>query len=134
MDDEKGKYIIKEEDGDQVGDVFAEARLIDLGEDGKERPIGKSLSILDARQEHMHQCHADTDVDYAMRLVSLEDDPTLPIYTFRMWFLALGLSCFGAVLGQIFVGASVPCLNYLLIYANSISVLKRQVRRFPNIP
>lgn len=68
----------------QIGDVYADGpRLIDLGEDGKERPI-------------------ETDRDYAVRLLSLEDDPTLPIYTFRMWFLALGLSCFGAVLGQIF--------------------------------
>ncbi|KAJ7574141.1 OPT oligopeptide transporter [Mycena floridula] len=67
-----------------VGDVFAQGpRLIDLGEDGKERPI-------------------DTDFDYATRLISLDDDPTLPIYTFRLWFLSLGLSCFGAVLGQIF--------------------------------
>ena len=45
----------------------------------------------------------ETDSDYALRLLSLEDDPTLPIFTFRMWFLSLGLSCFGAVLGQIFV-------------------------------
>lgn len=52
----------------------------------------------------VHLCHAATDMDYALRLVSLEDDPTLPIYTFRMWFLGLGLSCFGSVLGQIFVG------------------------------
>ncbi|KAG6860897.1 hypothetical protein C0995_006336 [Termitomyces sp. Mi166 len=67
-----------------IGDVFAEGpRLIDLGEDGKERPI-------------------ETDADYSLRLISLEDDPTLPIFTFRMWFLGLGLSCFGAVLGQIF--------------------------------
>jgi hypothetical protein len=47
----------------------------------------------------------DTDVDIATRLISLEDDPTLPAFTFRMWFLGLGLSCFGAVLGQIFVGS-----------------------------
>lgn len=46
---------------------------------------------------------SETDADYALRLISLEDDPTLPIWTFRMWFLSLGLSCFGAVLGQIFV-------------------------------
>lgn len=83
-DDEKGLYIPTEEKGDEIGEVFTEGpRLIDLGVDGKERPI-------------------DTDADYSMRLVSLEDDPTLPIFTFRMWFLALGLSCFGAVLGQIF--------------------------------
>jgi hypothetical protein len=42
-------------------------------------------------------------MDYAVRLISLDDDPELPIFTFRMIFLALGLSCFGAVLGQIFV-------------------------------
>jgi hypothetical protein len=47
--------------------------------------------------------HPETDADYATRLISLDDDPTLPVYTFRMWFLALGLSCFSAVLGQIFV-------------------------------
>lgn len=45
-------------------------------------------------------------MDYATRLMSLEDDPTLRIFTFRMCFLSLGLSCFGAVLGQIFVGLS----------------------------
>lgn len=45
----------------------------------------------------------ETDMDYAIRLISLEDDPDLPIFTFRMLFLAVGLACFGAVLGQIFV-------------------------------
>ncbi|THG93602.1 hypothetical protein EW026_g7677 [Hermanssonia centrifuga] len=68
---------------DQVGDVYDNVRAIDLGADGKERPI-------------------ETDADYAVRLISLEDEPSLPIFTFRMWFLAIGLSCFGAVLGQIF--------------------------------
>lgn len=75
---------VNEIDVREIGDVFADGpRAIDLGEDGKERPI-------------------ETDADYALRLLSLEDDETLPIYTFRMWFLAVGLSCFGAVLGQIF--------------------------------
>lgn len=49
-----------------------------------------------------------TDMDVATRLISLEDDPTLPVFTLRMWFLGLGLSCFGAVLGQIFVCIT-PC-------------------------
>lgn len=66
-----------------VGDVYDNVRAIDLGADGKERPI-------------------ETDMDYAVRLISLEDDPSMPIFTFRMWVLALGFSCFGAVLGQIF--------------------------------
>jgi hypothetical protein len=66
-----------------VGDVSQDVRAIDLGADGKERPI-------------------ETASDYALRLLSLEDDTTLPVFTFRMWFLGLGLSCFGAVLGQLF--------------------------------
>uniref|UniRef100_A0A0W0F783 Putative OPT oligopeptide transporter n=1 Tax=Moniliophthora roreri TaxID=221103 RepID=A0A0W0F783_MONRR len=69
---------------DEVEEVYADGpRLIDLGEDGKERPIV-------------------SDADYATRLVSLDDDPNMPIFTFRLWLLGLGLSCFGAVLGQIF--------------------------------
>ena len=44
-----------------------------------------------------------TDIGVATRLVALEDDPTLPVFTFQMWFLGIGLSCFSAVLGQIFV-------------------------------
>ncbi|KAJ7760866.1 peptide transporter MTD1 [Mycena maculata] len=66
-----------------VDEVYNDLREIDLDDNGKERPIV-------------------TDVDVATRLISLEDDPTLPVFTFRMWFLGLGLSCFGAVLGQIF--------------------------------
>lgn len=57
----------------------------------------------------------DTDVDYATRLISLSDDPNLPIWTFRMWFLSIGLSCFGAVLGQIFVSKS--CIMDLVEYS-----------------
>ncbi|THH13288.1 hypothetical protein EUX98_g9742 [Antrodiella citrinella] len=38
----------------------------------------------------------------ATRLISMEDDPPHRVFTSRMWFLGLGLSCFGAVLGQIF--------------------------------
>ncbi|KAF8176072.1 OPT oligopeptide transporter [Pholiota molesta] len=84
--DEKEESIEKTTalDSTEIGEVFADGpRLIDLGDDGRERPI-------------------ETDADYSTRLISLEDDPTLPIWTFRMWFLSLGLSCFGAVLGQIF--------------------------------
>ncbi|KAJ6571252.1 peptide transporter MTD1 [Mycena capillaripes] len=67
----------------EVAEVYDDVRAIDLDDSGKERPIV-------------------TDVDVATRLISLDDDPTLPAFTFRMWFLGLGLSCFGAVLGQIF--------------------------------
>ncbi|KAF7302311.1 OPT oligopeptide transporter [Mycena chlorophos] len=85
--DEKGAYVnekVNLDDAEEVGDVFTDGpRLIDLGEDGHERPIV-------------------TDIDYATRLISLDDDPTMRWFTFRMWFLGLGLSCFASVLGQIF--------------------------------
>jgi OPT family small oligopeptide transporter len=67
----------------EPGDVYEDVRAIDLDTNGKEKPI-------------------TTGADYAMRLVSLDDDPSLPIWTFRMWLLSLGLSCFAAVLGQLF--------------------------------
>ncbi|KAF5366856.1 hypothetical protein D9758_006513 [Tetrapyrgos nigripes] len=67
----------------ELGDVYEDVRAIDLGDDGKERPI-------------------ETAADWSLRLISLEDDPTLPVWTFRLWFLSIGLSCFGAVLSQIF--------------------------------
>ncbi|KAJ2918838.1 hypothetical protein MD484_g1624, partial [Candolleomyces efflorescens] len=78
--DEKNEVEIAES---VKGGVYEDVRDIDLDEFGKERPI-------------------ETDTDVATRLISLEDDPTLPAFTFRMWFLGVGLSCFGAVLGQIF--------------------------------
>lgn len=46
---------------------------------------------------------AETAEDWSLRLISLEDDPTLPVWTLRLWFLSIGLSCFGAVLSEIFV-------------------------------
>ncbi|KDE06510.1 hypothetical protein MVLG_03161 [Microbotryum lychnidis-dioicae p1A1 Lamole] len=44
----------------------------------------------------------ETAHDFCTRLISLEDDPSLPVHTIRMWTIGLGLTCFGAVLGQIF--------------------------------
>ncbi|KAJ3513900.1 hypothetical protein NLJ89_g2700 [Agrocybe chaxingu] len=87
---------------EDVGDVYDDVRAIDLGEDGKERPIGESLVSCPSYSYLTILYLVETDVDIATRLISLEDDPTLPAFTFRMWFLGIGLSCFGAVLGQIF--------------------------------
>ncbi|KAF8526881.1 OPT oligopeptide transporter [Hysterangium stoloniferum] len=44
----------------------------------------------------------ETAADFATALVSLDDDPTMPIHTFRMWFSGLGLAVFGSVLGMLF--------------------------------
>ncbi|KAK0208764.1 OPT oligopeptide transporter [Desarmillaria ectypa] len=75
-----GKVSVKFTD---IGGVFEDGRAIDMGEDGKERPIVSAE-------------------DWSLRLISLDDDPTLPVWTFRLWFCSIGLSCFGAVLSQIF--------------------------------
>ncbi|KAJ7492455.1 OPT oligopeptide transporter [Mycena latifolia] len=66
-----------------IGEVCEDIRAIDMDADGREKPIV-------------------TANDWSTRLISLHDDPTLPVWTFRLWFLALGLSAFGAVLGEIF--------------------------------
>ena len=49
--------------------------------------------------------HSDEDVlsnerDIATHVISVDDDPTLNPWTFRSFFLGLGLSAFGGVLGQ----------------------------------
>lgn len=36
------------------------------------------------------------------KIISLDDDPTLPVMTFRFWFLGIGLAIFGSVLAQIY--------------------------------
>jgi hypothetical protein len=101
--DEKAAFKTESIDANQIGDVFQDdPRLIDLGEDGKERPIGEACLTFTFSQV-LTLPSLETDADYSLRLISLEDDSSLPIYTFRMWFLGLGLACFGAVLGQIFV-------------------------------
>ncbi|GAA5847863.1 hypothetical protein JCM9279_006672 [Rhodotorula babjevae] len=55
----------------------------DLLSNGKERPI-------------------ETASDIGTRCLSLDDDPSMSIHTLRMYVLGLGLTCFSAVLGQIF--------------------------------
>lgn len=44
----------------------------------------------------------ETPSDFATALVSLQDDPELPINTFRMWFCGIGFAGFGSVLGMLF--------------------------------
>lgn len=39
-------------------------------------------------------------VDIATKVLSTRDDPTLPVLTFRTFFLGLGFSAFGSVLAQ----------------------------------
>ncbi|KAF7347691.1 OPT oligopeptide transporter [Mycena venus] len=76
------EHIFSDADS-EIGEVCEDIRAIDMDADGKEKPIV-------------------TASDWSTRLISLHDDPSLPVWTFRLWFLSLGLSAFGAVLGEIF--------------------------------
>ena len=53
----------------------------------------------------------ETPSDFASALVSLEDDPETYIHTFRTWFIGIGLSVFGAVLGMLFVNSVLAALH-----------------------
>lgn len=70
-------------------------------EDGKGVSIEVEVNLYD---EHGKDKVLETPEDFATVLVSLEDDATLPVYTFRMWFSGVGLAVFGSVLGMLFVG------------------------------
>ncbi|KAF8524054.1 OPT oligopeptide transporter [Hysterangium stoloniferum] len=57
--------------------------------------------------------------DVATLVITTDDDPTLPVFTFRTIFLGVGLSAFGAVLGTIYTfkpqNATVSQLFVLII-------------------
>lgn len=52
---ERGPLGVNDLDVDEIGDVFEGPRLIDLGADGKERPIGMGpLSFLEPATQLLH--------------------------------------------------------------------------------
>ncbi|KAH9924915.1 OPT oligopeptide transporter [Fomitopsis serialis] len=59
------------------------AKKVPYGDNGKEKVL-------------------ETAEDFAKILISLDDDPTMPIHTFRMWFTGVGLAVFASVLGMLF--------------------------------
>lgn len=79
----KAAPVVEVTGDDDVGEVFDDVRAVDLDENGNERPIESAR-------------------DYAMRLMSLEDDPSLPIFTLRSVVLGIGFAAFASVLGQLF--------------------------------
>ncbi|GAA5984935.1 hypothetical protein JCM10908_002459 [Rhodotorula pacifica] len=85
QDDEKEAALAHVEPGAEapVVNPWDEARPEDIGANGKERAI-------------------EGAADITTRCLSLEDDPEMPVHTFRMYFLGIGLTAFSAVLGQIF--------------------------------
>lgn len=53
----------------------------------------------DDQEDYLVQDYAH---DVAVKVLSIEDDPNQPAFTFRMLFIGFGLSAFGAVLAQIY--------------------------------
>lgn len=65
---------------------------------------GNHLPQYEGEEDHgrRRSTVVDTAEGLVTRVIDVEDDPTLNPWTFRTFFLGLGLSCFGAVLQEIF--------------------------------
>ncbi|RDW63662.1 hypothetical protein BP6252_11207 [Coleophoma cylindrospora] len=48
------------------------------------------------------EIHLETAADIVTQVIDLDDDPNMNPWTFRMFFIGMGLSCFGAVLSEIY--------------------------------
>ncbi|KAI0330064.1 OPT oligopeptide transporter [Cubamyces sp. BRFM 1775] len=67
--------------------------------DGKQRVDVEALSVTD---EDVGSTIIQKDEDVAVEVISAEDDPELPAFTFRAVFLGIGLSAFTSVLSTIY--------------------------------
>ncbi|KIJ36278.1 hypothetical protein M422DRAFT_261422 [Sphaerobolus stellatus SS14] len=80
-------------------------------------PEKKSTYGSEEDDEHVEVIRKDYEV--ATQVITTDDDPTLPVFTFRLVVLGFGLSAFGAVLGTIYTfkpqNASVSQLFVLII-------------------
>ncbi|KZW00642.1 OPT superfamily oligopeptide transporter [Exidia glandulosa HHB12029] len=82
---------VDDEKKDSFNDVNVEKSL--GSEDVHERELQEE------RDEYLVQDYAH---DIAVKVLSTQDDPSEPAFTFRMLFLGFGLGSFGAVLAQIY--------------------------------
>ncbi|RFU31628.1 hypothetical protein B7463_g4723, partial [Scytalidium lignicola] len=73
-----------------IGEPFAKSSGIDLPFYETDPSDGRRDSVVGSAE------------DLVTRVIDLEDDPTQNPWTFRVFFLGLGLSCFGSVLQEIF--------------------------------
>lgn len=90
--------------------------------DSLEKPGTTAPAYFD-EEGHDWNAPAETAQDLVTEVIHAEDDPTLNPWTFRMWFLGLGLSAFGGVLSTIYyfkpqtLGVStifLGCISYIL--------------------
>jgi hypothetical protein len=108
IDSDKMRNMIDQVPHDSK-DVVKDSSTEKFDDDKLEGSIGQVDS--QAAEDKLYDVHGkekvlETPEDFATALVSLDDDPTLAIYTFRMWFSGVGLAVFGSVLGMLFVSTS----------------------------
>lgn len=99
--DEKSQKLYKT---DPEAYVY-EAHPSEKGEKGEKGSLGDSIdaSSFDAEQgEITADIHLDTNLQLVTKTLDITDDPSISPYTFRSFFLGIGLACFGAVIAEIF--------------------------------
>ncbi|KAH8083293.1 OPT oligopeptide transporter [Cristinia sonorae] len=63
----------------------------------------KSVTNTNSEEDELFDARViEREEDVAVEIISAEDDPTLPVYTFRVFFLGIGLSVFSSVLATIY--------------------------------
>ena len=64
--------------------------------------VGDDLSFDEAIGDITDDIHLDSNLQLVTKTLDITDDTSLNPYTFRAFFLGIGLSCFGAVIAEIF--------------------------------
>ncbi|KAI0088413.1 OPT oligopeptide transporter [Irpex rosettiformis] len=70
--------------------------------DEEKAPVVVEYSVNDRDSEHVEPTIITKTEDVAVQIISSQDDPSLPAFTFRTVFLGLGLSVFSSVLATIY--------------------------------
>ena len=76
----------------------SEKALSTSGEKSFDQPGDIETATIDADSE---EAVLSNERDIATHVISVDDDPTLNPWTFRAFFIGLGLSAFGGVLGKL---------------------------------
>ncbi|KAJ3391554.1 hypothetical protein HDU80_011014, partial [Chytriomyces hyalinus] len=71
--------------------------------DSNEKNEHLAVSKVEAPEVNMSEAVDSWGFEMAEKIVSPDDDPTLPVFTFRYWFIMVLLSVFAGTLGQIYL-------------------------------
>lgn len=84
---------VQKKEAEQRLEFVAEDKSLDINV--VEKP-GSSSSIPSSEEESIHDKPPTTARDLVTEVLSLSDDPSINPWTFRMWFIGIGLSIFAA--------------------------------------